>query len=96
MSNYGNEITKQLTNARNFLDTEEGKNTELLNFIDGILKDENKVVHCYGRNVKVYIFCKLMDWFIAKDFLKDRKGEDRVWIARDLATKICLDIGGKR
>ena len=94
MSNYENEITRQLTNAKNFLNTEEGKDAELLGFINEILQDKN--IYCYGRNIKLYIFCKIMDWFISNEFLKDRKGEDRVWIARDLATKICLDIGGKR
>ena len=93
--NYNeNEIAKQVMAANNFLKTEEGKNKELLSFINKLIHDRE--TYYYIKILKFYLFCKLMDWFIEKDFLSNEKGEDRVFIARDLATKICLDIGGKK
>ena len=82
-------------NAANaFLKTDLGKNPELLALIDEI--KGNRLTLYYRKNLKLYIFCRVMDWFIEKDFLSDKKGGERVVVASNLAEKICLDLGGQK
>lgn len=83
---------KKVTEAIKFLETEEGKDKEFLSFVDKII--HSRITLYYIKNLQFYIFCELMDWFNANKFLPNKNDGEKISIARNLATKIALDLGG--
>lgn len=83
----------KIEEAKKFLETEEGHNKDLLALINNILNSRETLY--YIKNLKLYIFCVLVDWFIINDFLPQMKGGERVLIASNLAYKVANDLEEK-
>ena len=83
----------KIEEAKKFLETEEGHNKELLALINNILNSRNTLY--YTKNLKLYIFCLLADWFMINDFLPQMKGGERILIASNLACKVANDLEEK-
>lgn len=84
---------EDLTEATKFLGTEAGQDRKLLAFLNDLTNNRNTLY--YRKNLKFYVYCQIMDWFLENDFLHEKKGDGRALIAGYLATKVCLEIGAK-
>ena len=90
------ERTKMLNavaNGRAFLESEEGKNAELVKFLNALKTDRN--TEYYAKHLQFYLFCMIMEWFIENDFLPNKKADgSRVVIASDIAATTFLEMKG--